>query len=166
MDKYAKGMTILNEKFGSSKDNVLGLATIAVEPNAAGKPRPVVRDVDAFYEEGAFYVVTNANSSKMQEIALNNEVAIAVNFAWFTASAIGENLGWVRKPENAELRTKLRKAFEQWYVMANGENEGEDTCILKISLTSGIINLNHHETLIYMDFASKTATVKGKDIDA
>ena len=163
MDKYAKGMSILDEKFGGSKDNVLGLATIALAPNVDGKPRPVVRDVDALYENGAFYVVTHAKSSKMEQIAQNNEVAIAVNFGWFTASGIGENLGWVKKPENTELRTKLRKAFEKWYEMANGD-ENENVCILKIGLVSGIINLNHHETLICMDFANKTATVKGKDI--
>ena len=163
MDKYAKGMAILEEKFGNNKDNVLGLATIAAEPSAEGKPRPVVRDVDAFYEDGAFYVVTHAKSTKMQQIAHNNEVAIAVNFEWFTASGKGENLGWVMKPENAEMRVKLRKAFEKWYDMANNEND-ENCCILKLGLTNGIINLNHHETLINMDFVNKTATVKGKDI--
>ena len=163
MDKYVKGMSILENKFGNYKDNVLGLATISTELNAGGKPRPVVRDVDAFYENGAFYVVTYAKSSKMQEIAQNNEIAIAVNFEWFTASGIGENMGWVKKPENAEMRVKLRKAFEKWYDMANNEDD-ENFCILKLGLTNGIININHHETLIYMDFINKTATVKGKDI--
>lgn len=163
MENYEKGMAILDEKFGDFKDNVLGLATIDTRPNAAGNPRPVVRDVDAFYEDGAFYVITYAKSSKMQQIAQNNEVAIAVNYAWFTASGIGENLGWVLKPENAEIRAKLRKAFEKWYDMANNEND-ENCCFLKISLTSGVININHHETLLFMDFANKTATVKGKDI--
>ena len=163
MNKYEKGMEILEEKFGNNKDNGIGLATIALEPNANGNPRPVVRDVDAFYEDGSFYVVTYGKSTKMQQIAQNNEVAIAVNFEWFTASGIGENLGWVMKPENAELRTKLRKAFEAWYDMANNEQD-ENCCILKIGLTNGIINLNHHETLIHMDFVNKTATVSGKDI--
>jgi len=163
MSKYEKGMEILEEKFGNNKDNVLGLATIALEPNTGGKPRPVVRDVDAFYEDGAFYVVTHAKSEKMQQIVQNNEVAIALNFEWFNASGVGENLGWVMKPENAEIRTKLRKAFEKWYDMANNEQD-ENCCILKISLTTGIINLNHHETLIYMDFANKTAAITGKDL--
>jgi len=163
MEKFAKGMSLLEEKFGNFKDNVLGLATIATDPNADGKPRPVVRDVDAFYEDGTFYVITYAKSSKMEQIAKNNEVAIAVNFEWFTASGIGENLGWVKKPENADLRTKLRKAFEKWYDMANNEDD-ENCCYLAIRLTNGIINLNHHETLIFMDFENKTAIVKGKDI--
>lgn len=163
MDRYEKGLSILVEKFGNYKDNVLGLATIATELSADGKPRPVVRDVDAFYEDSAFYVVTYAKSKKMEQIAQNNEVAIAVNFEWFTANAIGENMGWVMKPENAEIRTKLRKAFEKWYDMTNNEND-ENCCILKISLTSGIININHNETLIFMDFVNKTATIKGKDV--
>jgi len=163
MNNYEKGLAILEEKFGNSKDNVMGLATIALEPNSEGKPRPVVRDVDAFYEDGAFYVITYSKSTKMQQIEQNKEVAIAVNFEWFTASGIGENLGWVMKPENAEMRTKLRKAFEKWYDMANNEKD-ENCCILKICLANGIINLNHHETLIYMDFVNKTANITGKEI--
>jgi len=163
MNKYEKGMTILEEKFGNNKDNIIGLATISLEPTADGRPRPVVRDVDAYYEAGVFYVVTWAKSTKMQQIAQNNEVSIAVCFEWFTSSGIGENLGWVLDPKNAEIRTKLRVAFEKWCDMANNE-EDENCCILAIRLTNGIINLNHHETLIYMDFENKTATVEGKDI--
>ncbi|MCL2548756.1 MAG: pyridoxamine 5'-phosphate oxidase family protein, partial [Symbiobacteriaceae bacterium] len=81
----------------------------------------------------------------------------------FTASGIGENLGWALDPKNAELRTKLRSAFVNWYDFANNEND-ENCCYLAIRLTSGIINVNHHETLIYMDFTSQTATLKGKEI--
>ena len=163
MNNYEKGMAKLEEKFGNNKDNVLGLATIALEPNASGKPRPVVRDVDAYYENGSFYIVTWGESSKMQQVAQNNEVALAVNFEWFTASGIGENLGWVLDPKNAELRTKLRTAFAKWYDVANNEND-KNCCILAIRLTDGVININHHETLIFMDFVNKTVTVKGKDI--
>jgi len=163
MSRYEKGMAILEEKFGNNKDNIISLATIALEPNATGKPRPVVRDVDAYYEDGVFYSVTWGESSKMLQIAKNNEVSIAPCFGWFHASGIGENLGWVLEPENAEIRTKLRKAFENWYDNANNEND-KNCCILAIRLINGIINLNHHETLIHMDFANKTATVEGKDI--
>jgi len=163
MNYFEKGMEILEKKFGNSKDNVIGLATIAADPNAQGKPRPVVRDVDAFYEDGVFYTVTWKASNKMNQIALNNEVAVAVCFEWFTSNGIGENIGWVLDPKNAEIRTKLRTAFEKWYDMANDESN-ENCCILAVKLTNGIINLNHHETLIYMDFENKTATLKGKEI--
>jgi len=163
MDAYEKGLAILDEKFGNGKDNIVSLATIALEPNAAGKPRPVVRDVDAHYEDGIFYSVTWGESSKMKQIAQNDEIAVAVCFEWFTAGGIGENLGWVMKPENAEIRLKLRKTFEKWYDMANNENE-QNCCILAMRLKNGIINLNHHETLIFMDFENKTATVEGKPL--
>ena len=161
MNMYEKAMAILEEKFGNGRDNILGLATIALDPNKDGKPRPVVRDVDAYYEDGAFYVLTYAKSTKILQIAQNNEVAIAVNSAWFIASGIGENLGWVKKPENADIRLKLRKTFEKWYDMANNEDD-ENCCVLKIALSQGLININHHETIINVDFESKTATLKGK----
>ena len=158
MDKYQEGMAILEEKFGGNKDNVIALATIAIED---GKPVPVVRDVDAYYEDGAFYVITWAESSKMQQIAQNNQVAIAPCFGWFTANGIGENLGWVLDPKNAEIRTKLRSAFEKWYDSANNEND-KNCCYLAIRLTKGLININHHEKLYHMDFVNKTATMEGR----
>jgi len=160
MSSYQEGMSILEEKFGNNKDNIIALATIAQEPNADGKPRPIVRDVDACYEDGVFYVVTWGESSKIQQIAQNNEVGIAVAFEWFHSSGVGENLGWVLDPKNAEVRTKLRKAFAKWYDDVNNEND-KNCCILAIRLTNGIININHHEKLYHMDFTNKTATVTG-----
>ena len=165
MSRYEEGLAILEEKFGNGKDNVIGLATIALDTTADGKPRPIVRDVDAHYEDGVFYVVTYARSGKMRQIAQNREVSLAVCFEWFTASAVGENLGWVLKPENEKLRAKLRKTFINWYDFANNESD-ENCCILAVRMTNGIININHHETLYHMDFANKSATVTGKGAEA
>ena len=53
---------ILMERFG--KDSVIALAT-------AKDNRPHVRSVDAFYSQGAFYVLTYALSGKMRDIAEN-----------------------------------------------------------------------------------------------
>lgn len=58
MNNYEEGLKLIEEKFGNGKDNVISLATIAREPGANGMPRPIVRSVDAYYEEGIFYVVT------------------------------------------------------------------------------------------------------------
>ena len=164
MGNYEKGLSILAEKFGNNKDNVISLATISLDPAAGGKPCPVVRDVDAYYEGDAFYVVTYGESNKMKQIAQNDSVAIAVCFEWFTASGIGENLGWVLEPKNAALRDKLRTTFAAWYDMANNEND-KNCCILAIKMANGIINLNHHETLIHMDFINKEASVSGKPLE-
>jgi len=157
---YEEGLQLIEEKFGNGKDNVISLATIALEPNPQGKPRPVVRSVDAYYEEGTFYVVTNAKSNKMKQIALNSEVSIAGCFEMFTANGVGENLGWVLDPKNVEIRTKLRTAFAEWYDMANNEKD-ENCCILAIHLTRGTLNINHWEKLYHLDFVNKTDMENG-----
>ena len=58
---------LLRERFG--KDSLIALAT-AVE-NV-----PSVRQVDAFYEDGAFYVLTHGLSAKMKQIEANAQVAV------------------------------------------------------------------------------------------
>jgi len=154
MTKYEEGIQLIEEKFGNGKDNIISLATIALDPAASGKPRPVVRDVDAYYEDGVFYVTTYAKSNKMKQIAENPEVAITVSEQWLTAIGTGENLGWIMDPKNAELRLKLRKAFAAWYDMANNEKD-EGCCILAIHLTKGTLNVNHWEKLYHLDFVNK-----------
>lgn len=160
MNQYEEGLKLIEENFGNGKDNLISLATIAREPGADGKPRPIVRDVDAYYEDGMFYVTTHQKSNKMQQIAQNPEVSIAVCAEWFTANGIGENLGWVLDPKNSEIRAKLRTAFAQWYDIANNEKD-ENCCILAIHLTKGTLNINHWEKLYHLDFVNKTAMENG-----
>lgn len=154
MSKYEEGLKLLEEKFGNGKDNVISLATIALEPNADGKPYPVVREVDAYYEDGTFYVTTSRTSNKMLQITQNSEIAFSVSLGWFNGFAIGEDLGWVLKPENAEIRSKLHTAFAAWYDMANNEND-ENCCILAIHIKRATLNINHWEKLYNMDFVNK-----------
>lgn len=160
MSYYEEGLQLIEEKFGNGKDNVISLATIAREPGANGMHRPVVRSVDAYYEDGTFYVVTYGKSNKMQQIAQNSEVSVAGCLEMFTANGIAENLGWVLDPKNAELRTKLRTAFSEWYDMANNEKD-ENCCFLAIHLTRGTLNINHWEKLYHMDFVNKTHMENG-----
>lgn len=159
MSKYEEGLQIIEERFGN-KDNVISLATIDMELSAEGNPKPIVRDVDAYYEDGAFYVVTYAKTSKMLQIEKNKEVAIAVNFGWFSASGVGENLGWVLDPKNAEIRTKLRTIFAEWYDEANNEND-KNCCILAIRLTNGLVIKDHGAMRYEMDFVNKIEVNEG-----
>lgn len=160
MSNYEEGFALLNEKFGNGRDNILALATIAREPNSEGTPRPVVRGVDAYYEDGVFYVTTHRKSNKMQQIEKNPEVSLASCTEMFTACGLGENLGWVMDPKNAALRDKLRAAFAPWYDSANNEKD-EGCCILAIRLTKGTLNINHWEKLYHMDFVNKTKMANG-----
>lgn len=122
---------ILNERF--HRDCLIALATEAGH-------QPFVRTVNAFYEDGCFYVITYALSGKMQQIQENARVAIAGD--WFTAQGIAENLGHVLKTENAPLAEKLRAAFAAWYYNGHVDEADENTCILRIALTQGTL-LSH-----------------------
>ncbi len=138
MNGFEEGLKLVEQCCGNDKDNVISLATIAVDPADNGSPRPVVRDVDAFYEDGAFYIVTSAKSNKTIQIEHNGEAAFAVHFEGIYGSGIGRNLGWALKPENAALREKLRRVFAKWYDGAN--NEQDENCVyLAIELTKVVI---------------------------
>ena len=130
---------IMNERFG--KDNVIALATS--EDNL-----PYVRYVNAYYEDGAFYIITYALSNKMKQIKKNPSVSIAGD--WFTATGKGVNLGWFGKEENKEMSKKLRKVFAEW--IDNGHNNftDENTIILCVQLEQGV--LFSHGTRYEMDF--------------
>lgn len=132
---------IMNERFG--RDNIIALATS--ENNV-----PYVRGVNAFYEDGAFYVITYALSDKMKQIAKNP--AVALSGEWFTAHGTAENMGWFRKPENAPLAEKLRGAFSDWIDNGHNNFEDENVIILKIKLTYGV--LFSHGTRYDIDFTA------------
>lgn len=127
----SEAQAILNERFGH--DTLIGLATI-------DNGRPSVRTVNAYYEDGCFYVITYATSNKMKELEKDPNAAICGD--WFTAHGTGVNLGWFLKEENKEIADKLRRAFASW--IDNGHNNFDDpnTCILCIRLTDGVL-LSH-----------------------
>ena len=132
---------ILKERFG--RDTIIALATTE-------NGIPHVRYVNAYYEDGAFYVITYGLSNKMRQIGQNPDVAIAGE--WFTAHGKGINLGYFGKDENGEIADELKKAFAEW--IDNGHNDFSDvnTCILCIRLTDGI--LFSHGTRYDIDFSS------------
>jgi hypothetical protein len=68
--------------------------------------------------------------------------AVGVCCEWFTAHGIGENLGHVLAPQNAEMMAKLRAAFAEWYDNGHTNESDMNTVLLRISLTDGI--LFHH----------------------
>lgn len=128
-----KGLELL-EEVCRNKDNAISLATIRLTNGNNGLVNPAVRDVSAYYEDGIFYVTTHAKSNKILEIEENENVAFGVHFEGISGNAVAKNLGWVMKPENAELRLKLRKIFEPWYDHANNEKD-VNCCILAVKVT-------------------------------
>ena len=127
---------ILMERYG--KDSIIAVATMEGE----------LPCVDGFYMDRAFYVITYALSDKMKQIEENPNVAVAAE--WFTAHGVGVNLGWFKKEENAEIAEKLREAFAEWIDNGHNNFEDENTCILCIKLTDGV--LLSHGTRYEIDF--------------
>ena len=74
------------------------------------QPRPAVRMVCAYYEDGIFYVSTNATRDKMLQIEKNNQVAIG-GLDWFSFQGQAENLGWVKDEKNAAIRAQFKKSL-------------------------------------------------------
>ncbi len=119
---------IMVERFG--KDTMIALATIEEET-------PYVRYVNAYYENGAFYVITYALSNKIKHMEQNPTVAIAGE--WFTAHGKGINAGYFGKKENRVIAGKLKNAFAEWIDNGHNNFDDENTIILRIELTDGVL---------------------------
>ena len=145
MQNYENAMNIMVERF--AKDSLIAVATTDGE-------RLYNRIIDAYYENGAFYVSTYALSNKIKHIEVNPEVAIC-SADWFSGHGKGKNLGWVLDPQNAEIREKIRKAFV-WYDDVNNEQD-KNCCFLEIRLTDGMLIKDHHAIRYQIDFLNKVA---------
>ena len=122
---------IMKERFG--KDTVIALATVE---NAM----PYVRYVNAWYDSGAFYTITDARSSKMKHIEKHPAVAIAGE--WFTAHGKGISLGAFRREENRRTAGILKSVFSEWIDNGHCDLNDENTIILRVELTDGLL-LSH-----------------------
>lgn len=122
---------IMLERFG--KDTVIALTTVENEV-------PYVRYVNAYYENGAFYMITYALSNKIKHIEKNVNVAVAGE--WFTAHGKGVNLGYFGKEENDRIAEKLKIVFAEWIDNGHNNFDDENTIILSVELTDGLL-LSH-----------------------
>jgi uncharacterized pyridoxamine 5'-phosphate oxidase family protein len=129
MGKY---LEILNERF--SRDSLIALATIDE------KGKPWVRTIDAIFYENCFFTITYSLSNKMKHINKNPDVAISGE--WFSGHGIAENLGYIKLETNNDIANRLRVAFSSWYDNGHTNEDDENTIILKIKLTDGIIFSN------------------------
>lgn len=119
---------LLHDRF--HRDSLIALAT-------TDGLIPSVRTVDAFYEDGSFFTITHGLSGKMQQIAVNPNVAVCGD--WFTGHAVAESLGHILRPENREMADKLRKAFAAWYDNGHTNESDPNTIILRLRLTDGVL---------------------------
>ena len=128
MTNLERALAIMDERVG--RDRMISLAT-------SMNDLPSVRDVNGYYRDGSFYIITHALSGKMQQIAQNPRVAISGE--WFSAHGLAENLGHVLKEENRELILTLRQVFSSWYHNGHVDETDPNTCILRVRLTDAVL---------------------------
>ena len=128
MTDYEQALAILDQRFG--RDRMISLATSVGD-------LPSVREVNGYYQDGSFYIITHALSGKMQQIALNPRVALSGE--WFSGHGLAENLGHVLKEENRELISTLRQVFSSWYHNGHVDETDPNTCILRVRLTDAVL---------------------------
>lgn len=136
MNKYENAMKLMEERCGNDKEVIIALGTISLTPGASGNPRPAVRMVCAYYENGAFFVSTDAKKNKMLQIEKNPEVSVA-GLEWFAFQGTAENLGWVKDEKNAAIRARFKSIFD-WFDEV-GDEDNPTSIVLRISLTEGTI---------------------------
>lgn len=120
---------IMTERFG--KDCIIALAT--AEDNI-----PYVRGVNAFYKNGAFYVMIHTMSNKVRQIEKNPNVSVSGK--WFTSQGTAKNIGAFHKPENLEIAEKLKTVFADWLKNSGTDLTDQNVCILCVKLTKGIVS--------------------------
>lgn len=130
---------IMTQRFG--KDTVLALATALGET-------PHVRSVNAYYENGAFYIVTDSRSQKMAQIQKNPQVAVAGE--WFTGHGHAEDLGPFDRGENRDIANTLRQVFASWLMNGHTDPAAEETHILRVTLRDGLL-LSHGTRYVLED---------------
>lgn len=122
---------IMEKRFG--RDSIIALAT------ATGNI-PYVRNVNAYYEDGSFYVLTYGLSAKMKQLK-ENPVA-AISGEWFSAHGKAVNMGYFGKEENKAVAEKMRTVFAKWIDNGHNDFNDENVIILRIVLTDGILFSN------------------------
>ena len=128
MADFEQALAIMDQRFG--RDRMISLATSVDD-------LPSVREVNGYYRDGSFYIITHALSAKMEQIARNPRVALSGE--WFSGHGLAENLGHVLKEENRELISTLRQIFSSWYHNGHVDETDPNTCILRVRLTDAVL---------------------------
>ena len=128
MADFEQALAIMDQRFG--RDRMISLATSVDD-------LPSVREVNGYYRDGSFYIITHALSAKMEQIARNPRVALSGE--WFSGHGLAENLGHVLKEENRELIFTLRQVFSSWYHNGHVDEADPNTCLLRVKLTDAVL---------------------------
>ena len=140
---YKRGLEVMEENFGHVMEMSLGSA-------ADGEVE--VRDVNAYYVDGKFYVLSKMNNTLMHHIAKCPNVGLC--HGPHKMRGVARSLGHPLEASNAELRKKLKKEFSLNYDEYVTESD-PDMRFVEITLTIAQTFTRYHRYMI--DFVNERA---------
>ena len=141
---YARAKEVMDENFGH---------VIEMSVASAANGLVNVRDVNAIYRDGKFYVLSRVGNSLMQQIVVSPAVGLCHGSHNMQGTA--RSLGHPLDPANAALRKFLKKEFSLNY----GEYVTEsnpDMRIVEITVTTAETFTRYHRYNI--DFVNHTVS--------
>lgn len=140
---YKRALAVMEENFGH-------VVEMSVGSSANGTVS--VRDVNAVYREGKFYVLSRLGNSLMNHIAVSPAVGLCHGSHNMHGNA--RSLGHPLDPQNAALRKMLKREFSLNYDEYVTERNPEMR-IVEITLTSAETYTRYHRYKI--DYVAQTA---------
>lgn len=138
MNAFDQSITVLEELFSRNREFVLATVRGGV---------PAQRVVDAFYDDGAFWFLTHAQSNKVEEIRCNSHVSLCREFHNF--NGVARFVG-----EQPSVKRRLDKPHEPWYFIPS-DHRARSMCYIRVELSHAFF---HKDGVGYkVDFAAKTA---------
>ena len=144
IDIYARARQVMEENFG----HVLEMSVASAANGVVS-----VRDVNAIYRDGIFYVLSRVGNSLMNQISVNP--AVGMCHGSHNMHGVARSLGHPLDPQNAALRKFLKKEFSLNYNEYVTE-ANPDMRIVEIRVTFAETFTRYHRYKI--DFEAHTAT--------
>ena len=144
IDIYARARQVMEENFG----HVLEMSVASAANGVVS-----VRDVNAIYRDGIFYVLSRVGNSLMNQISVNP--AVGMCHGSHNMHGVARSLGHPLDPQNAALRKFLKKEFSLNYNEYVTETN-PDMRIVEIRVTFAETFTRYHRYKI--DFEAHTAT--------
>lgn len=140
---YKRSLEVMEENFG----HIVELSLASCSNGVVS-----VRDLNAYYHDGKFYVLGKTGNTLMHDIAINPNVGLC--HGSHNMQGFAKSLGHPCQPHNAQLRRVLKKQFSLNYDEYVSESD-TSMRIVEITLTNAETFTRYHRYAI--NFVAQTA---------
>ncbi len=129
---YKRALEVLEDNFGHVVEMSVG---------SAANGEVAVRDLNAYYHDGKFYVLSKETNTLTKHIAICPVVGLC--HGSHNMQGVAQNLGHPLDPKNAHLRARLKKEFSLNYTDYVTESD-PNMRILQITVTHAETYTRYH----------------------